>query len=217
MVQLSSDVPDTSTITVKGTSANAVEIRNGRPSDARLWPMSFRSLAVLLLGVGVLTAACGRSSRNRTRATETGEGGEPNVGADNAGARSSVSGSASSGGVAGQASVGDAVECGSGPLVKCTRHSQCGSNEACLCTPGNDAHCVPANCRTDDDCSDGVCVQTITGVGCVPSEFVVGLYCTTSKDTCDGRSPSGGTCEADKVCRYSLDEGAYLCHPRCAG
>ena len=64
--------------------------------------MSFRSLAVLLLGVGVLTAACGRSSRNRTRATETGEGGEPNVGADNAGARSSVSGSASSGGLAGQ-------------------------------------------------------------------------------------------------------------------
>ena len=44
-------------------------------------------------------------------------------------------------------------------------------------------------------------MQTITGIGCVASEFVVGLYCTTSKDTCDGRSPCGGTCEADRVCR----------------
>ena len=72
----------------------------------------------------------------------------------------------------------DSIGCGVGPKVMCSRHTDCADDEACLCSAGNESDCVPANSRTDADCSDGACVQTITGVGCVVSSFVVSKYCT---------------------------------------
>ena len=180
--------------------------------------MSFRGCDIPGVCIGLLAVACGGSStRNPMTVMDPSDGGAANAGIGGTGARPGTAGSTSSGGAATRDPVDDAVECGSGPLIKCSRHSECSSDEACLCRPGNEASCVPANCRSNADCPEGACLETITGVGCPATAFVVGLYCTTNKDTCDGNAPSSGTCASDQVCRYNLDEEAYVCHPRCAG
>jgi hypothetical protein len=174
--------------------------------------MTCRSdIALLVCLVPIVACACGGSSTRKPSDRLPTDGGE----AAAAGSASAGTGGLTGGGGAGgQEPPDDEVACGSGPRIECSSHSACGADMACLCRPGNETSCVPANCRTDEDCLGQACRETTTGT-CPASSLVVGMYCTTTSDECDPRSPATDGCANLEACRYSLDRGAYVCHPLC--
>lgn len=172
-----------------------------------------RRVSVLVMMVGL--AACGGSTTKSPSAGGNVNGG--NTTALGGGAGDQVGGSSAAG--SSQDPVGPPLGCvPGGPHFECSRHSDCGNGKACLCRPdSNESRCVPADCRADADCPDGgACLETITG-SCPASSTVVGMYCTTPMDSCDGRSPAKGLCGPDAACRYDLVATAYTCYPLCGG
>ena len=89
--------------------------------------------------------------------------------------------------------------CGITPMDECLVDTNCGSDKDCLCekppAPGSTCGggigipagniCVPANCRTDSDCSPcGLCE------GRFQCGSVLGYYCMTPSDECSPTGPS---------------------------
>jgi len=112
--------------------------------------MSYTRFLLLCCMVCSTAAACGGESTANPRggggAVNAGGtanvGGEPTVGGQGLGAGAAepdVSGAGGSG------PPDEPLGCGSGPKIKCNRHSDCADDEACLCSPGNESHCVPCS------------------------------------------------------------------------
>jgi len=109
------------------------------------------------------------------------------------------------------------AECGAGRDMKCQTSADCATNEACVCRPdGGYSGCVPADCRTDDDCAGGSCTETVErqagDLTCVSSR--IGLHCSSPKDEC---APGAGSCgnASDQACIFDTDSKRFACAPLC--
>ncbi|WAS90367.1 ferritin-like domain-containing protein [Nannocystis punicea] len=89
----------------------------------------------------------------------------------------------------------------------CRTDADCGSDEACICDhafPDDHSRCVPALCRSDDDCPDGGCAFSSWYDGCSLVSF---LACRGPQDTCQCDSD----CDPDQTCAYDPDLGHWHC------
>lgn len=96
----------------------------------------------------------------------------------------------------------------------CTSDDECGDGQACLCTASittssdggftalaGNARCVPAECRSDDDCGGASC-GVVLSVGCVEP---IELRCRAATDGCASNADCG-----DAQC-LANDGGGWSC------
>lgn len=62
----------------------------------------------------------------------------------------------------------------------CETTAACGDGNSCYCTFDGSGRCMPSNCATDADCGAELCAISQDACG------VLGLFCTTPEDLCDG-------------------------------
>ncbi|WP_434426699.1 ferritin-like domain-containing protein [Nannocystis pusilla] len=89
----------------------------------------------------------------------------------------------------------------------CSTDADCRSDEACVCDHAfadDHSRCVPALCRTDDDCPEGSCGFSSWFDGCRLESF---LACRSPADTC----LRDGDCETGQDCAYDPDAGHWRC------
>jgi hypothetical protein len=108
----------------------------------------------------------------------------------------------------------DGYDHGSGCFCEyeCRVDGDCAPGHVCLCaaSPGSSAlvpttTCLPANCRTNADCSEGL-PCTLSRGECYG---VTGLYCRTPDDLC---TPGGSECDdLGAPCLYSVEAGRWEC------
>ncbi len=103
-----------------------------------------------------------------------------------------------------------AMAAGPGPfcgcVVSCETDDDCGEGKACVCAGvAGRSSCVPADCRSNADCGDGLCRYAVHPGSC---DGMPKLACTAADDACvlDGDCPSG----IDTAACYPLD-GVYQC------
>jgi hypothetical protein len=104
-----------------------------------------------------------------------------------------------------------------GKKIECERDTDCKSGQACLCRPtGHYSQCVAAGCRTDADCPDGACIETLQrradDLACATVQ--VALHCTSKGDEC---RPGPGACAnlETKTCIFDPDGRHFVCADLC--
>lgn len=99
----------------------------------------------------------------------------------------------------------------------CTSDADCAADEACLCASGiltgggsflygaTRRECVPATCRSSDDCGGEACGVAKDGCNWVGA----GLFCRTEHDACrvDEDCPDDG----NQYCSYDTSAGHWAC------
>lgn len=77
----------------------------------------------------------------------------------------------------------------------CEQDTDCGPGAACLYGDGGGS-CIPADCRSADDCDSGQCGLSVGYLGCV--SFEKALVCRSKDDTCRTDTDcEEGQCVAD--------------------
>jgi hypothetical protein len=105
----------------------------------------------------------------------------------------------------------DQGDLGTECACSCMRDSDCGGGKACLCPTisvptgailaQGGAQCVPAECRTNDDCpATGLCGVSIREIR------IEGLFCHTERDECRSQCD----CE-DGRCAFDPDRRLWAC------
>lgn len=104
----------------------------------------------------------------------------------------------------------------------CMSDDDCDADEACLCGmhsavsfgpygfTNSIPRCLPADCRTDEDCGDFRCGVSLDGCG-----GFAGLYCHTAEDPCEGAEQ----CQAEALenesfthgCNYATEDESFAC------
>lgn len=97
---------------------------------------------------------------------------------------------------------------------ECLADIQCGADALCACPHGNrdnrdsfygspHPRCLPAGCRTNDDCPNRVCLNSAV---CSDMD---GFYCATAEDECASRVD----CSPGEGCGYDQGQGRFRCSP----
>ena len=100
-----------------------------------------------------------------------------------------------------------AVQCSGHPDSECLCDADCGDDRICACAelPGYGVNrCLPADCRTSDECVDGHC-KVVDDICFVPSS----LRCTTPSDDCVAH----GDCVRTNFCAYDSAQELFTCEP----
>ena len=99
-----------------------------------------------------------------------------------------------------------------GCIQLCTKDSDCGSDQICICPAALDGYgvglgaagtCVTAGCLTSADCGGNEC-----GLSVAPCFGATGTFCRAEDDACR----SDASCDGTECARYSAEE-AWACTP----
>lgn len=101
----------------------------------------------------------------------------------------------------------------------CTTDADCDAGQICACAGviGEQATCVPTDCRIDDDCGDGLCglskYEDCCGdeykIACASPDAECHSNADCSEDLCDPGWPEGGSI----MHQCSFDGAAWTCNP----
>lgn len=86
----------------------------------------------------------------------------------------------------------------------CGSDADCGPDQACYCA-GSHSRCIPATCRTDDDCAGGLCGLSTTIGAC--GSVTRRLSCTSEQDECR----VDASCDDCLQCLSGLEGGTWTC------